>query len=292
MTAPNYPVPPGACDAHVHAFGPTSLYPGAPGRQYQPSDLPLDAYLALARRLGLSRRVFVQPSAYGSDNRCQLDALARCGGSARAVVVLGDDVPDRLLPAMHAQGVRGVRANLMNPRVADPAAARRLLEPLAARIAGLGWHLQIYADLDVIAPIAPVLATLPVPVVLDHAAGVRSPLPVDDPRFAAVLGLLASGGGWVKLSGADIVASFAGDFAPDAAPYLRALIAAGPARLVWGSDWPHLVHFHGASGDAAPPAGHRDVDESALLDLLRDCVPDEATWRRILVDNPAQLYGF
>lgn len=286
-------IPPLSCDSHMHVFGPPARYPGAPTRQYSPTEMPFANYAPVAARLGLQRVVLVQPSAYGTDNRCLLDTLRDEPAGKRAVVVIDPGATDAELDAMHALGVRGTRLNLLSPRIADAAAAERLLAPVAARIARLGWHLQIYADAGVVAPIAGVIRRLPVPVVLDHMAGVRAEHGVDDPDFVALLALLREGQCWVKLSGADIVTrrnDGAGMSA--AAPYLRALVAANPERLVWGTDWPHLVHHSGAMGDAAPPAGYRPVDEQALLDLLRDNVGDDATLRRILVENPQGLYDF
>ena len=295
-----------ACDAHLHVFGPPSRYPGAPTRQYQPLARSFDDYRAVAGPLGLARAVLVQPSAYGSDNRCLLDTLRAHPESTRGVVVIDPALPEDALAEMHALGVRGVRLNLMNPRVQDAAGARRLVEPVVRRIERYGWHLQIYADPDVVAPLADLLASLPVPVVLDHCAGARAgrddcdgarDLPAG--AFAALVRLYAAERCWVKLSGADIVAGCgavatptgAAELAP-AAPYLRALVAAGTQQLVWGTDWPHLFHFHGPMGDAAPDALFRAVDDDALVALLHACVPDAAARRRILVDNPARLYGF
>lgn len=292
-----------ACDAHLHVLGDPARYPGAPHRQYQPRAKSFDEYLALARPLGLERAVLVQPSAYGSDNRCLLDTLRAHPGATRGVVVIDPALPEETLAEMHALGVRGVRLNLLNPRVRDAADARRLIDPVVRRIGRYGWHLQIYADPDVVAPLADVLASLDVPVVLDHCAGAqvgRDAIGTPDGKaFAALVRLYAEGGCWVKLSGADIVAArgavatptSGAEFAP-AAPYLRAFVEAGSSRLVWGTDWPHLFHFHGAMGDAAPATIFRAVDERALGSLLRACVPDDAAWQRILVDNPAQLYGF
>lgn len=300
----NTVLPHRACDAHLHVFGPPARYPGASTRQYQPLAKSFDEYLAVAQPLGVARAVFVQPSAYGSDNRCLLDTLRAHPGSTRGVVVIDPAVPDDELAQMHALGVRGVRLNLMNPRVRDAGEARRLIDPVVRRIARLGWHLQVYADPDVVSPLVDVLAALEVPVVLDHCAGARTGRdavgdPGDATAFAALVRLYAAGGCWVKLSGTDIVAGCgtlasptgARELAP-AAPYLRAFVAAGSDRLVWGSDWPHLFHFHGPMGAEAPDAVFRDVDERALVSLLRACVPDDAARRRILVDNPARLYGF
>ena len=288
-------IPPLSCDSHMHVFGPPSRYPGAPTRQYSPTEMPLARYAPIARALGLERVVLVQPSAYGADNSCLLDTLRDASNqqrdSMRAIVVIDEETTDEALDAMHALGVRGARLNLMSPRVDSVAAAQRLLEPVAARIGRLGWHIQIYADPGIIAPIAQVIARLDVPVVLDHMAGARAGQGTDAPDFVALLDLLAANGCWVKVSGADIVTGRNDDFTA-AAPFIEALVAANPERLVWGTDWPHLVHHSGAMGDAAPPAGYRPVNESALLSLLCDAVADQQTLRGIMVDNPQRLYGF
>lgn len=276
----------------MHVLGPPEDYPGVPSRLYTPTDMPFAAYDLVANRLGLQRVVLVQPSAYGTDNRCMLDAMKQLPGRSRGVAVVGPAVAENTLESMHAVGVRGVRLNLMTPRITDAAAAERLLEPLASRIARFGWHLQVYADPAIVAPIAPVIRRLRVPVVLDHMAGVRSEQGVDHPDFTALLQLLRDDGCWVKLSGADIVTGNDRDFAAAAAPYVRALVAANPGRLVWGTDWPHLFHFHGAHGDASPLARYRPVDEAELLQLLHDCADSDATFARILVDNPERLYQF
>ena len=165
-------VPPLACDSHMHVFGPPERYPGAPTREYTPTLMPYEAYAPIARRLGLERVVLVQPSAYGTDNRCLLDTLRQQPQNTRGVVVIEAGISDPELDAMHELGVRGARLNLMSPRVSDVAAAEKMLQPVAARIGPLGWHIQIYADPGIIAPIAPVIRRLQVPVVLDHMAGV------------------------------------------------------------------------------------------------------------------------
>jgi len=287
-----------SCDAHLHVLGPPARYPGGPLRQYQPREKRFEEYRAMASRLGLARAVLVQPSAYGTDNRAMLDTLREHPGHTRGVAVIDPAVAERDLQEMHALGVRGVRLNLMNPRVRSAEEARSAIEPVVRRVARFGWHLQIYADPDVVAPLADVLATCGVPVVLDHCAGGRARLGVHDRDFEALVSLYASGRCWVKISGADIVAEQGTNASPisdaelaPAAPFMRAFVQAGSSRLVWGSDWPHLFHFHGVVGDAAPPTIFRPVDDAALVRLLRQCASDDDC-RRILVDNPASLYDF
>jgi predicted TIM-barrel fold metal-dependent hydrolase len=291
-------LPPLSCDAHLHVLGPPARYPGAPSRQYQPREKRFEEYRAMASRLGLARAVLVQPSAYGTDNRAMLDTLREHPGQTRGVAVIDPAGGDRDLEEMHVLGVRGVRLNLMNPRVRSTEDARRAIEPVVRRVARFGWHLQIYADPDVVAPLGDVLATCGIPVVLDHCAGARARLGLPDRDFDALVTLYESGRCWVKISGADIVADQGTNASPvgddaltPAAPFMRAFVQAGSSRLVWGSDWPHLFHFHGAVGDAAPPTIFRPVDDAALVRLLRQCAGDDDC-RRILVDNPVSLYDF
>ncbi|MFO1313680.1 MAG: amidohydrolase family protein [Burkholderiales bacterium] len=295
---PEITLPENACDAHLHVLGAPDRYPGAPSRQYQPREKRFDEYRTLASSLGLSRAVLVQPSCYGTDNRAMLDTLREHPGATRGIAVIDPAVADRDLEEMHALGVRGVRLNLMNPRVSSPEAARSLIAPVVRKVARLGWHLQIYADPDVVAPIAPVLASCGVPVVLDHCAGARASRGVGDRDFAALVELYAQGRCWVKISGADIVSGQGTNASPvadaglaTAAPFVRALVAAGTTRLVWGSDWPHLFHFHGPAGEAAPATIFRPVDERALLRIVLECT-NPADRRRVFVDNPAALYDF
>ncbi len=256
----------------MHVFGPPDRYPGAPGRTYTPSLKPMAEYRLVAEGLGLQRVVLVQPSAYG-------------------VVVIDEACGPETLRAMHRIGVRGIRLNLMSPRITNTEAACVLLQHAAAQVAPLGWHVQIYGDGEILSVVAPLLDDLPVRVVFDHMGGARSRLGTNDPGFRLLCDLLARDACWAKLSGADIVTE-SNDQLAGAIDFMRALVAANPRRLVWGTDWPHLVHHHAGIGDAAPPAGYRPVDEAALLNVLRASIDGAATWHAILVDNPAQLYGF
>ncbi len=285
------PVPPQACDSHMHVFGPLAQYPGAPGRTYTPSEKTLAEYRAMAAPLGLRRTVLVQPSAYGTDNRAMLDTLGTGSPDLRGVAVIDDSFDTAALEAMHAAGVRGIRLNLMTPRIADTEAARTLLERAAGQVAPFGWHVQIYGDGDIVRVVVPLLKDLPVPVVFDHMGGARTRIGPEEPGFRALCAALADNLCWAKLSGADIVCED-NHAVEGATPFARALVAANPSRLIWGTDWPHLVHQHAGIGDAAPPAGYRPVNEARLLDVLRESAGSAAAWQAILVDNPATLYGF
>jgi predicted TIM-barrel fold metal-dependent hydrolase len=274
LPRPSWRAPPGACDCHFHIFGPYDRFPLDAGRHYDPPAASVAAYARMAGALGIERMVIVQPSVYGTDNACSLDAAARFGlERARVVAVLDDAVADAGLRALHAQGVRGVRFNA----VSGNGLPLDRMEALARRIAPLGWHLQVYAEGRLLPDLAPRLAALPVEVVIDHMGGVRAAEGTAVPGFQALLRLLGTGRAWVKLSGYRISA---GPPFADVAPFARALIAAAPERCVWGTDWPH------------PSLSDWMPEDGALFDLLGDWAPGETERRAILTDNPARLYGF
>lgn len=275
-------VPPGACDCHVHVFDPR--FPYVADRAYTPGPASGEQLDELHWHLGVSRAVLVQPSPYGTDNACLLEQLRVRGERARGVVVF-DPAERPPLGQWHALGVRGARVNLATFAVDEPAAALAPLRATAAAIARLGWHLQVFTSLSVVAALADELARLPVPVVLDHfALAPPSAAPV-----AALADLLRSGAVYVKLSAPQRI-STAPDHA-DVEPLVRALAAAAPDRLLWGTDWPHT------GGRARTPENRLTVepfepidDARALARLLEWTGPEAG--RKILVDNPAGLYGF
>jgi predicted TIM-barrel fold metal-dependent hydrolase len=272
----------------MHVFGDPATYPPAAVRAYTPTPMGMDRYRPEAARMGFSRVVIVQPSAYGTDNSCTLDALRGNFGTTRAITVIDDATPDAALAEMAALGVRGVRLNLVSNSTPAPDAAIATLRKAAVRCAPLGWHVQIFALPDLIAAIAPTIRTLPVPVVMDHMGAGDGQLAASRPGFDAVLALLGEGKLWVKLSGANRVSVAGGDFS-DALPVMRALIAANPANLVWGTDWPHIgPHRPGDPREVV----YMGLDNIALLRLLGQAAGDAATIRAILADNPARLYGF
>lgn len=267
--------PAGSCDCHAHVFGPVERYPYAESRSYTPPDALPERYARLLETLGLARGVLVQPSVYGTDNRNVLDALAADPQRYRGVVVVGPELPEAELRRMHALGVRGVRFNVLS----GGGLALDGLERMAARLAPLGWHLQLFVDLPALAELESRLAVLPVPVVVDHMGFVQAGMPLDDPGFLALLRLV-EGGAWVKLSGAYRLTTQPLPYA-DVAPYARALVAANPERMIWGSDWPH-PHY----------TAHPMPEDGALLDALADWTPDEPVRNAILAANPARLYDF
>ncbi len=277
--APGFEVPAGACDTHAHVFGPAGVYPYSPNRSYTPPDAPVGAYLHLHQRLGIERGVLVQPSVYGTDNRLQLDALAYLRGlgkNYKGVAVVDADIAEVELDLLQAGGHCGVRMNLLF----KGGIAWGDVEALAERLARRRWHLQFLIDVSTFDDLESRICALPVPVVIDHMGHMACDKGLDHPGFQALLRLLRDGQAWVKLSGAYRIS--AQEYPPysDVVPFARALIEANATRCIWGSDWPH-PHF--------PRPMSNDGD---LLDLLADWVPDAAERRKILVDNPAQLYGF
>ncbi|MEH3087943.1 MAG: amidohydrolase family protein [Xylophilus ampelinus] len=275
-------LPDGACDCHVHVVGPRDRHPMAADRRYTPGPAPVEALRGHLARLGLGRAVVVQPSVYGTDNACALDALDRLDGAGRGVAVPPDDAGDAELRAMHARGVRGVRVNLESAGGRDLEAARAALARWSARVADLGWHLQLYAAPAVVAGLTDRLDRLPAPVVLDHfamAAGAPGP----DPD--AVCGLLRTGRVFVKLS-----APYRLGDPGSAAAWAARFLAAAPSAVLWGSDWPHTARDPGRG--RLEVSAYRAVPAEALARDLRAWLPTPALRQAVLVDNPAALYGF
>ena len=274
--APRMPAPPLAADCHHHVYD--ARFPADPRTQLRPPDASPEDYRALARRLGTQRSVLVTPSTYGTDNRLHLQALRELGPErTRMVAVVDTSVTDADLRAMHEAGVRGIRFNLVQAGVTTI----DMVEPLSARVAPMGWHVQIHMLGGQIAENEALFARLPSQVVFDHLGRVPMDKGVEHPGYLAVRRLLEGGKAWVKLSGAymDTKVGAAGRWS-DTVPVARGYATAAPERCVWASDWPHVTE----------PA--EKPDDAALFDLLTEWVPDEAARRRVLVDNPAALYGF
>jgi predicted TIM-barrel fold metal-dependent hydrolase len=282
-------VPLGATDCHMHVFEPR--YALSPNRTYTPHPAPLDHYRKVAAALRLTRAVVVQPSAYGTDNSCTLDAVAAVGPSARAVVGIDPRTPDDELDRLHARGARGVRVNVASRGLRDAGEIADLVTATAKRIDRLGWHVQLFTDLAVIEQLAPRFRMLPVPIVIDHMGLAHASRGSTQVGLASLCDLLASGRCWVKLSGAYRISSQEPDFA-DAVTIIRALIDANPDRALWGTDWPHTGSHGHAQSENAPPVIYRPLDTASLLDQLVACAGDATVVNKILVDNPARLYGF
>ena len=273
--APKLKAPPNATDCHHHIYN--AKYPVDPKATLRPGDALVEDYRALQRRIGTTRHVLVQPSTYGTDNRCHLDALAVFGPTARMVAVVNDSVSTEELKRLHALGVRGIRFNLAQAGATTP----EMIEPLSTRINDLGWHIQINATAAKIMEIMPILERVPSPVVFDHLAHIPQPEGVSHPLYAKVRALMDKGRGWVKLSGAYADTKVGPPTYADSSAVARAYAKAVPERCVWGSDWPH------------PSEQSKELpDDAILFDLLIDWVPDEKVRHRVLVENPAILYDF
>jgi predicted TIM-barrel fold metal-dependent hydrolase len=288
---PHFTVPAGACDCHMHVFGPHELYPYSPKRTYTPRPAPLADYLSMAETLGLQRVVFVQASAYGTDNRRMVDATREVGPAARCVIGLDNSVSEAELAEMNRLGVRGVRINVASQGLNDINEISRLLHAAADRVAPLKWHLQLFTNLNVIQGLANTFRRLPVPIVLDHFGLANATAGTSQPGFSTLLDLLSEERCWVKISGCYRISQKEPDF-PDAAPIAKALIAANVDRLVWGTDWPH-TGSHGHSQSAEPALiEYRQLDDGHLIDQLAEWTGDETNLTKILVHNPARLYRF
>lgn len=280
ISPPKLPLPAGACDSHAHVFGPFDRFPLAAG--YEAPLAPADAHQAMLDRLGFSRAVIIQPSAYGLDNSATLDAVAQAPQARRAIGIVDADVSDETLVQMKAAGVRGMRYS----EIISSRTGKRLggvgfdaMVRTAERLKAHGLHAQITCTVDIFVEAADALLASGVPLVLDHMSRFGpSAKTVDDPAFQRVVGLLEDGKVWVKMTA--FRNSVRGPLYEDVRPFHDALIGANPEQLLWGTDWPLLN-----TGDTPPDIGH-------LVDLFDAWTPDPAIRAKVLVDNPARLYGF
>lgn len=287
-TSVNFDVPAHSCDCHVHVFDP-QRFPFAASRTYTPESASAAELRALHRTLRLERTIIVQPSVYGTDNSCMLDALKQLGSPARGIAVIDERTDKASLDQMERAGVRGVRINLGTSGQNDPEIARRRLGTTIDQIKDRNWHIQIYTKPDVIAAVSDQLKTAPMPIVLDHFAGGQASLGVQQPGFGDILSLVSSGNIYVKISAAYRVSNRASDYS-DVASLAQALVRANPRRILWGSDWPHPNTVPGAAATDISPL--LAIDDGRVFNLLATWVPEPTLRKTILVDNPAQLYGF
>jgi predicted TIM-barrel fold metal-dependent hydrolase len=269
-------VPANATDCHHHIFD--SRYPWAPNAALKPADATVEDYRALQRRLGITRHVVIQPSSYGLDNRLLVESLNAFGRKeARGIAVVNTSVTDAELQALHDAGVRGIRFNLAPPGTTT----LDMVQPLAARIASRGWHIQVNAPAGALLDAKDVWSNLPVPVVFDHLARVPEPNAINHPTFAMVRELVQRGQAYVKLTGLYNETIVGPPTYSDSVLVAQTYFREAPDRMVWGSDWPHPTELKkGWPNDAT------------LLDLLGQIVPDESARKVILVDTPAHLYDF
>jgi D-galactarolactone isomerase len=271
---PKLKAPAGACDTHIHVYD--GRYPIAPTAKVLAPDSPVPDYMKVRERLGIDRTVVVQPSAYGTDNRCLLAAMAAIGASARGVAVVDDTVSDGELDRLTRLGVRGLRFFTL----AGAPLPLEKLEFMAARVAPFGWHVVFQMDGRYLAEREALLKRLPCPVIVDHTGKFLEPVPTDHPGFRALLRLVDTGRVWVKLAAPYETSKVGPPLYDDVGVLAKALAKAAPQRMLWASNWPHPT-----------PVGAKP-DDAWMLDLLLDWIPDEAGRRMALVDNPAELYGF
>ena len=272
---PKIAVPPNATDCHHHIYD--KRFPSAPSATLLPPDASVDDYRQLQKRLGLTRHVVVQPSTYGIDNRLLVESVKAFGETARGIAMLDATVTPEEIDRLHAAGIRGVRFGTRLPG----GASMNDMAPVAAKIANHGWHIQLVSEGDKIVELKVALAALPVPVVFDHMGHLPEPAGPDHPAFGVIANLIEKRGAYVKLTGAYILSKVGPPTYADRSRLARAYVALAPERVVWGSDWPHPT----SPANAKP-------DDAVLLDLLADWAPDPKLQARILVDNPARLYGF
>ncbi len=272
---PSFALPANATDCHAHVFGAKEKYGWAGDRLYTPPPVLLKDYLAMHDALGVTRGVIVQSGVHGSNNDVLVDAIAQSDGRLRGIALIPEDISDAELDRLHASGVRGFRANLVAGTGVQFDASRKL----AARVARLGWHVQYLLDIEKFPTLDRVLGDFPVEVMIDHMGRPDTRGGTAAPGFQALIRFLKSGRGWSKLSAPYRTSREAPPYA-DITQFAHALVAAAPDRLVWGTDWPQVMM------ETAMP------NTAIFADLLTTWVPDEAVRKRILVDNPARLYGF
>jgi predicted TIM-barrel fold metal-dependent hydrolase len=274
---PSFKLPPGSCDTHCHIFGPNSRYPYVPERPYTPPDAPLEMFRALHDRLGVERAVIVNATPHGRDNRVVTDAIAQSKGRYKGIANVDETFDDRHLRDLAEAGIEGCRFTFL-PRLGkmpDMGAFDRIAE----RIAGLGWHVDLYLPATLIPEFRPRLMRLPVPYVIDHMGVADASQGLEQPGFKALLDLLRDDEKcWVKITCPERI-SRAGPPFLDVAPFGCALVEAAPDRVLWGTDWPH-------------PNVPGMPDDGDLVDLVPLYTPDPAMRQKLLVDNPARLFRF
>jgi predicted TIM-barrel fold metal-dependent hydrolase len=285
-TPVNFEVPAGACDCHTHIHA--AQFPFFSGRVYTPEMAMPDEMAALHSALRIQRVVIVTPSVYGTDNSATLFGMKARGTNARGVAVIDDKTPESELDAMAKAGVRGIRLNLATVGISDPSVGRQRFQTAVDRMKSRNWHVQLNTSPAMIAAIKDMVAASSVPVVFDHFGGAQPELGPQQPGFAELVELVGSGNAYVKISVSGGQRQDYDGFVPLA----KVLIATNPDRILWGSNWPHP--------NAVTPAGHTpteltplfQVDDGLVLNQLPKWAPDVSIRRKILVDNPARLYGF
>jgi len=274
---PKFRPPPLACDAHCHIFGPAAKFPYDPEASYHPPDSPFEALQKLHAILGIERAVIVHASCHGSDMRATLDGIARSKGRYRGTAIIDESYGDREFRQMHDGGIRGVRFNFVRHLGGRPDMA--FFNRTVERVKDMGWHLILHLDATDLVELDALFKPIPVPMVIDHMGRVQAAEGLEQPAFKVLLDWMKHEKFWVKVCGPGRVSSKGPPFT-DAVPFARRLIEAAPDRILWGTDWPH------------PNVGKHMPNDGDLVDLFAQMAPEAELQRKILVDNPARLYGF
>ena len=291
VTPVDFDVPAGACDCHTHIFGDPARFPLFAGRTYTPETALPEEMARVHEALHMQRVVIVTPSVYGSDNSCSLYGMKARGANARGIAVIDEKTSANELERLQKAGFRGLRLNLATAGQADAATARRRLRTAIGQAKRVGWHIQMFTSLAVIAGIRDLVLASDVPVVFDHFGGTVAALGVEQSGFGDLLHFLRSGKAYVKISGAYRASSRGPDY-PDVTPFAMALIGANAERVLWGSDWPHPDTASVAGRKTTDIAPLLPIDDGRLLNQLAVWAPDAAVRKKILVDNPARMYKF
>jgi 2-pyrone-4,6-dicarboxylate lactonase len=274
---PKFRPPPLACDAHCHIFGPAAKFPYAPDASYHPPDSPFEALQKLHAVLGIERAVIVHASCHGADMRVTLDGIARSNGRYRGTAIVDESYGDKEFQRLHDGGIRGVRFNFVRHLGGRPDMA--FFKRTVRRVKDMGWHLILHLDAQDLVEFDELFKGIPVPIVIDHMGRVKAADGLEQPAFRVLLAWMENEKFWVKICGAERVSSMGPPFT-DAVPFAQRLIAAAPERILWGTDWPH------------PNVGRHMPNDGDLVDLFAQMAPEPALQQKILVDNPARLYGF
>ncbi len=274
---PVFQVPPGACDTHVHVFGPSDRFPYDAAASYRPVDAPKEKLRALHDHLGFERSVIVQATCHGTDNSATMDAIASSNGSWRGVAIVDESFSENDFLELHEGGIRGVRFSFARHLSGPPDFGQ--VHRIAEKLDGLGWHLEIYIEEQDIVEFGVELRQFRLPIVFDHMIRINVEAGVDSVPFRTLIDFMRNENVWVKISCAERLSRTGAPY-EDVVPFARALIDANPARVLWGTDWPHPNLWDGMP------------DEGDLVDLIERYAPDPEVRNRLLVDNPTELYGF
>jgi predicted TIM-barrel fold metal-dependent hydrolase len=288
-TPVNFDVPHGACDCHSHIFGDPQKYPFATPRRYTPEIASVDEMRALHRALHTQRVVVVQTSVYGTDGRCTIDAVKQQAPNARGVIAIAENATNEQLDEIYRQGIRGIRIDLDSggPKSTfDPEVSRQRVKAAIERLKGRPLHIELSTRLPVVEAVKDLVMASPVPITINHFGGARAAQGVSQPGFDTLLALVHAGT-YVKVSGPYRISTQAPDY-PDVTPLAKALIAANPQRVIWGTDWPHPAAADTPTTDVIP---FWQIDDGRDFNQFASWT-DAGQRKLILVENPARLYGF